>query len=558
MTFAEKRLDAVRKMSNDSQNRVIDSFMARRIDRRSFIRWGSAVGIGVPMLSTVLTACGHAPTAGSGASKAIANAGTLRGAIVAPTQKIDPWRSSDSSNVTLSNQVGEYLALSTGEPELKPVLAESWESNDDGTTWRFNIRKGVKFNDGKDLRAADVAYTFNTLADPNTVTSASAMLGGVLSPGGANAIDDHTVVFELDQAAGLFPWLVSSDNFNAIILPENYDGDWSKDWVGTGPWVLEEYAASGRTRLIANPEYWGKEPVSDAVEFQVFEDEAALVLALQGAQLDFTPPLALNNTRGIIERDEEFNVSSRPSARHDVWTFRVDQGGPLADKRVRQALAHAIDRKDIIENILLGHGAVGNDSPIAEIHPSYDSSVPQREFDIAKARKLLSEAGYDQGFEIEITAMDYQQVPSYAQYIQSALKEISVDVKLNVLDTQTFWGDNTYGSSPQLDSQSTINNWGHRGIPNVFLTGQLSSTGNFNAPHYKDREFDDLLKDLVQAIDPESQVEAGGRIQEKLLDDTPAVYAYFPNLINVAQKSVGGVQFTGFGNPLVAHAGKAA
>lgn len=547
-----RQIEAMRGRANALQNHVIDEYVASRLDRRSFLRLASIVGLGVPMGAAALSGCGTSPdrTNSGGGGKA---GGQLRGGVVVPGQALDPILISDTGGNTVIGQVGEYLSLSNGQPELTPLLAESWKPNAEGTIWTFAVRQGVKFNNGEDLTARDIAYTFNRLADPENVSSATGMFKGVLSKGGVSALDDATVVFELEKPVGAFPWMVSSDNYNSYILPENYEGDWSKDWIGTGPWKLDEYNKGSRARFSRNPEYWGNQPIAESLEITLFEDQTALILAFQSGNIDFTATVGVDQARPIIDNPDSYTVAAHQASTHEPISLHNDYG-PLKDKRVRRALALAIDREEVVDNILLGFGEPGNDSPFAPVHAITDKSVPQRTRDLTEAKKLLAEAGYERGFELPITVLDFQSIPAYAQYVQSAFGEIGVDVSLSVLDSATFTGDNRPGTSPQLDAVSAINNWGHRGVPNVFLQSQLRSDGPLNASRYKSDEVDGLIDDLVGEVDIQKQTELAGKIQRTLLEDTPSIYAYFKKNVTLAQKAIEGIEYTGFGNPRVANA----
>ena len=142
-------------------------------------------------------------------------------------------------------QSGEYLIWSDRDLKALPRLAESWSPSEGGRVWRFKIRQGVTFHDGTPMDAEDVASTFNRLADPDAGSNALSVFNGVLSKGNTKAVDGTTVEFQLDAPNGNFPFLVSSDNYNAIILPKTYDGDWEKTFIGTGPW---KRSASGPAR----------------------------------------------------------------------------------------------------------------------------------------------------------------------------------------------------------------------------------------------------------------------------------------------------------------------
>ena len=166
---------------------------------------------------------------------------TVRVAQTTPSGAIDPVTVPDSGGVIMLCQTGEYLAISAGDLRLRPVLAESWKPNQDGSVWTFKLRQGVKFHNGKTMSADDVVATIDRLADPKNASNALSAFSGVLSKGGTKKVDDYTVEFHLDAPNGNFPYYVSSDNYNTIILPADYAGDFEKNFIGTGPFKLEKY-----------------------------------------------------------------------------------------------------------------------------------------------------------------------------------------------------------------------------------------------------------------------------------------------------------------------------
>src|SRR5258705_2534914 len=227
-------LETVRRDAGSLGNYAIDEFLAGRLSRRELLRHAGVIGLslaGGGILS--------APRAAR-AQGAPGNA-TIRVAHLTPGGAVDPLTITDAAGLTLLNQTGEFLIDDDEHSQLKPALALSWQPNAKGDVWTFKLRPNVKFNDGQPFTAKDVAATFNRLADPASGSAALSVLKGVLSKDSAKVVDDHTVAFHLDAPNGNFPYYVSSDNYNAVILPANYAGNYEKSFIGTGPFKLEKY-----------------------------------------------------------------------------------------------------------------------------------------------------------------------------------------------------------------------------------------------------------------------------------------------------------------------------
>jgi peptide/nickel transport system substrate-binding protein len=438
-------------------------------------------------------------------------------------------------------QTAETLVLSGGDLTARPVLAESWSPNKDGTVWTFKLRQGVKFHNGKTMTADDVVASFDRIADPANGSNALSALSGVLSKGGTRKIDDHTVEFHLDAANGGFPYMVSTDNYNAVILPADYAGDFEQNMIGTGPFKLEKYTPKVGASFVRNPDYWGEKALPDRIELSFYADYQPQILALQGGQIDIIQQIPVLQGVGLLN-DPNFDIISTPSTAHQQVHMRTDLD-PFKDKRVRRAIALCLDRPKLVQGLMKGRAKIGNDSPFAAVYPSTDPAVPQREKNIAEAKELMAAAGMT-GFETTLTTEKYLEIPDYAVLIQNAVKEIGGNIKVNVLDQGAYYGDAVYGKSPWLDSDMGITDYGHRGVPNVFLSAPLRSDGTWNSAHFKNAEYDTLVSSYIASLDLDSQRTSAGKIQNLLLDETPLLFTYFYDFLTATKKGATGVQPT--------------
>jgi peptide/nickel transport system substrate-binding protein len=540
MTINYKFLDALRRGRTAHENHLIDGLVAGRVSRREFMRHGSVLGLGLPFLGSVATAVGYAAT--SRAARAGTPGGTIRIAQNVPAASVDPVKIADGGGITVISQVAETLVLSGGDLTARPVLAESWSPNKDGTVWTFKLRKGVKFHNGKEMKADDVVASLDRLADPDNGSNALSALSGVLSKGGTRKVDDYTVEFHLDAANGNFPYYVSTDNYNAVILPADYKGDFEQNMIATGPFKLEKYTPKVGASFVRNDEYWGGKPLPDRVELSFYTDYQPQILALQSGQIDIIEQIPVLQGVGLLN-DPNVDIISTPSTAHQQVHMRTDLD-PFKDKRVRRAIALCLDRPKLVQGLMKGRAQIGNDSPFAAAFPSTDPNVKQREKNIAEAKQLMEAAGMKNGFETTLTTEKYLEIPEYAVLIQNAVKEIGGKINVNVLDQGAYYGDAVYGKSPWLDSDMGITDYGHRGVPNVFLAAPLRSDGTWNSAHFKNAEYDALASSYVAALDLESQRAAAGKIQNLLLDETPVLFTYFYDFLTATKKGATGVQPT--------------
>jgi peptide/nickel transport system substrate-binding protein len=230
---------------------------------------------------------------------------------------------------------------------------------------------------------------------------------------------------------------------------------------------------------------------------------------------------------------------------------------PFDKKEVRQAMALAIDREALVDGLLGGKADPGNDSPFAPVYPFTDTSVEQRTKDIEQAKQLIADAGAEGGSAELSTFRDFE-LPDLAVLLQNAGKEIGLNIKLNITDQSTYYGDAVYGKSPWLDSVMGITDYGHRGVPNVYLVAPLTSEGTWNSAHFKNPTYDGLVADYIAALDLDSQRSVAGEIQNLLLDETPIIFPYFYYYLFAVKKEFAGVRETAMGHVDLKQAGLAA
>jgi peptide/nickel transport system substrate-binding protein len=532
-----KSLDFLRRRMSVYENDLIDELASGRIGRREFLRHGSVLGLSLPVLGGIAGTFGLGTTLASRPARAAG--GTIRVASQQPAGKIDPITVKDQGGLMMLHQTGEFLMISDPNLVLQPWLATSWKPNDDGTVWTFKIRQGVKFHNGKVMTAKDVAASIERLADPKNSSNALSVFKGTLSVGNTKALDDETVEIHLDAPNGNFPYLISSDNYNLVIVPADYAGDFESNFIGTGPFKLEKFTVKQGASFVRNDDYWGEKALPDRTVWSFYDSQQAMALALQGGQVDVITQVPAVGSQGLINDPNLQIIAARSCACEHVH-MRVDMD-PFKDKRVRQAIALTLDREGMTKGLFQGRAEIGNDSPFAPVFPSTDTTVEQRKQDLAKAKELLAAAGVPNGFKVKLTTEDYLEIPQYAVLIQNACKKIGIEIELNVEAQDAYYGKAVFGSSDWLDSVMGITDYGHRGVPNVLLSAPLKSDGAWNAAHFKNAEYDQLVADYIKAFDLGGQKAAAGKIQRLLLDETPIIFSYFYQYLTPAKKTVKGI-----------------
>ena len=363
------------------ENSLIDTYFSGELDRGSFLRRATVLGLSATTIGAALRAMGQAAPA-YGATAAGAAGGRLRVAVIpAPVGDLEPHEFSDHGRLVTGSICGEFLTRTREDLTLGPELAVSWRSNATGTQWAFNLRKGVKFANGQPLTADDVIATFNRLIDPNGGSAALSAFKGVLSPGGVKKITDYTIVFYLEAANATFPYLTSSSTYQAIILPANYKlGTFASTPQTTGPFNLVSYNPGVGATYNRNPNWWGGKSLLDGVDVAYYSANAAVDAALLGNQTDLISQVNFSSDRALFSNKnvQIFATGGSPHREISMLTRTAEAAKPLTDYRVRQAIALTLDRPQLVKQLLGGYGDVGNDSIFAPVYPSTSKTIPQR------------------------------------------------------------------------------------------------------------------------------------------------------------------------------------
>ena len=559
--------DRLRRDATPAELDHIEAFAHGRIDRRAFVRHGAVIGLSLPFMSAIIAACGSSskgssPTSAAGGATTVAGSpttaggtattaaagkikqgGTLRIAAQKPAGPLDPVAMADLGTYTPVVTAFEYLVDILGA-DVKPMLAEKWAPNADGSVWTFNLRKGVKWHDGTPFTSADVVATMDRLAGSNLKASIAA--------GAAKAIDDFTVEITLLSPDGQFPQQVGAYNPQSVITPKDFvlGTTLDKRPTGTGAFKLTKYDPATGATYEANTDWWGGKPFLDKLEFIFSDDLATQVSGLQGGAADAIVQFSVVGGDAVLN-DSNLTVGIiHGSAHRQIWMNTRE--GDFTDVRVRQAVALGIDRQALIDNVLKGKGDIGNDHPVSPIYPFFDAAQPQRARDVEGAKKLLADAG-KAGMKATMYFPKLQEIPQLAQLIQSQLKDIGMEVTLKqeaVVDGEEWckvYDSKIEPAGCDGGMDFGIVDYGPRGVPDVYLV-KAYATGEWNSAHYISEPFRAAVKKYQGSLDLEGQKTAIKDIQKIANEDVPYAIPYFYNSLIAYSKKVGGVVATGLGH----------
>ena len=241
---------------------LVEEVLQGRMTRRQLMVRASVFGLSATAIGSLLAACGSSSPSTSASASAAApkTGGTMRVTMVPPVGSPNPVTMYDAGSIAVVQQVCEYLVWVENDLSLRPVLAQSWSPDSTGKVWTFKLRQGVTFNDGSPFGADDVVFTFKLLTDPKTGSAALSNFEGVLVPSGVVKVDDATVAFHLERPFADFPYLVSSSNYNAVVLPQTFNNDFVKNPVGTGPFMITSYKGTEQATPEAQPHLLAEGP----------------------------------------------------------------------------------------------------------------------------------------------------------------------------------------------------------------------------------------------------------------------------------------------------------
>jgi len=533
----------------DYAHHLMEQVNKGHMTRRQLLVRASVFGLSATAAGSLLAACGgsssssSSPAASGSGQPAPKAGGTLRVSCPDSLTALDPVTMYDVGGAVMVQQVCEYLSWVENDMTLRPVLAESWSSDTSAKVWTFKLRQGVTFNEGSPFGADDVVKTFERLVDPNSGSAALSVLGGILSPGGTQKVDDATVAFHLDKPVADFPVLVSSSNYNAVILPRNYGGKFPQTPVGTGAFMLKQYTPKQGAMFTKNPNYWQKDkgfPYLDSVEFKFAADDAAAVLQLQAGAVDMQCQTPFQGSQALF-KDPKLNIAEVPGTGFREVAMRVDKD-PFTDKRVRQAVAYCLDRPALLQALFGGRGTIGNDTVFSSVFPT-SPKLPQRAQDYTKAKQLLSDAGHPNGLTITLTTENYLEVPQYATLIKAQCAPAGIKVNVDLIPYAQYYSGKG-ANQVWLQVPMGITDWAPRPTPVQFVNGMLLSTSVWNSSHFADPPYDKLAAQYSATVDEASRLAVATKMATIENDETPLLAAFWITQLSARAKNlydVGGI-----------------
>ena len=524
----------------------------RQIERREFLRYATLLGMAAPTAyAFVAKVTGEQMIAPAEAQGALPKGGTLRLAMRCQDLK-SPHTYSWIESANSARQVLDYLTVTGVDNITRPGLVEKWEPSPDLKTWTLRLRRTVKWHNGRQFTADDVVWNLKRVLDPKTGSSVVGLMKGFLledvetgekddkgnpkkssrlwDAGAIQKVDDFTVRLNGKSAQLAVPEQLF--HYPLLILDPAENGEFKVGSNGTGAFTLTANEVGRKQVLKARKEgYWGGGPHLDQIEFiDLGDDPAAAVSALASKQVDglYGTDIVQLEALQKIPHVQMYQVPTAYTA-----TARMQPVKPFDDKRVRQAMRYAIDSNTVLQIAHRGLGQPGEHHHVSAVHPEYAKLAPLSR-DVAKAKKLLAEAGYPNGIDVEIICRPQPAWELLAvQTMVEQWKEAGIRVKINVMPSTQYW--EVWTKVP-----FGFTTWAHRPLGIMSLALAYRSGGPWNESKYSNPEFDRLLNQAEGTLDVASRREFMARLEAILQDDGPIVQPVWRSIFTFLDKRVQG------------------
>lgn len=310
---------------------------------------------------------------------------------------------------------------------IQPALAKSWEVSEDGLSYTFALHTGVTFHDGSELDASDVKFSLDRARSEDSTNAQKALFAGISA---VDVVDPATVKITLSEPDGNLPFNLAWGD--AVIVGEESIADAKTSPVGSGPFKFSDWVQGDRIEIVKNPDYWGTPAKLDKATFKFISEPTAAFAAMMAGDVDAFPVFPAPENLAIFDADPRFQVVLGSTEGETILSTNNKQP-PFDNVLVRQAMAHAIDRSAIIDGAMFGYGTpIG--THFAPHNPAYIDLLDKSAFDPERARELLKEAGYPEGFETTLKLPP----PAYArrggEIIAAQLREVGINAEISNLE----------------------------------------------------------------------------------------------------------------------------
>ncbi|MCI5095445.1 MAG: ABC transporter substrate-binding protein [Rhodobacteraceae bacterium] len=497
---------------------------AGKMTRREFMGKAAALGVSAAVAGTMFADAAKAASPVKG--------GTLRMGVQGgeSTNSQDPALWASDVPIAGGRQWGETLVEVGPDGSLEGLVAESWEGSADAKTWRFKIRKGIEFSNGKTVTAEDVMRTMERHTNEDSQSGALGIVKGIES---MRADGD---VFELTLGVGNadMPYLIG--DYHLVIQPDGgFDNPTAA--ISTGAYTLESDEPGVRMTFKRNPNYWGGDAVAhyDSTEVITLNDATARTAALQSGQVDMINRVEPKIAQ-LLDRAPTLSVKNVSGRGHYVFIMHVDTA-PFDVNELRLALKYAVNRQEMVDKILRGYGGIGNDFPINASYPLFDASIPQREFSLEKAAEHYKKSGHD-GSPIILRTADgaFPGAVDAAALFQQSAQAAGIPLEIKREPNDGYWSE-VWNKQPFCCSY-----WGGRPVQDQMYSTAYLSTADWNDTRWKRDDFDAMLLSARAELDEAKRKETYSQMGQMLRNEGGLILPMFNDFVDAVSNSIQGYE----------------
>ena len=445
------------------------------------------------------------------------------------TDKLDPAHHENGFTIAMVQGMNNFLTEVTNEGGVVAELAESWEASPDAVQWRFKLRKGVTFHNGKDITPNDVIASINHHRGEASQSAAKPIVEPIID---VKTDGKDTVVFTLSGGNADFPFIVS--DYHLPILPANDNGTLDfESKVGSGAYLLKSFNPGVRADFEKNPNYWKSDRGHfDSIEMLTIVDPASRTNGLVSGEVDAIDRVDLK-TVDLLKRKPDVNVHSVTGTQHYTFPMLTDKA-PFDNNDVRQAIKYAVNRKEMVEKILRGYGEVGNDHPIGSGQQFYASELEQISYDPARAKEHLSMAGLD-SLDVDLRVSDAAfagAIDATTLFAESA-KAANININLIREPNDGYW------ANVWLKQPFCVSYWSGRPTVDWMMATAYASGVAWNETHFEHARFNELLLSARSELDEVKRSELYVELQRIVSREGGAIVPMFASYVFATTKNIG-------------------